>query len=173
MISFFPGAGDVRFSLRNTTYQNNSCVTLEDIGEGNDALLCVTNLTACCKPPYIGNGSASGNWFFPNKSRIPGHSSQWEFYRDRGKMVVRMWTAEEVEWRGSTAVRYVIQGMLTRPYTLECTQQAVVSLLCTDCAWSYLVHQACIKLCQHTIFLWSDTTATTRGRHLLCWEAGR
>ena len=50
---------------------------------------------------------------------------------------VRWWyicAAEEVEWRGSTAVRYVIQGMLTRPYTLECTQQAVVSLLCTDCA---------------------------------------
>ena len=87
MISFFPGAGDVRFSLRNTTYQNNSCVTLEDIGEGNDALLCVTNLTACCKHPYIGNGSASGNWFFPNKTRIP---SQGEFYRDRGEMVVRL-----------------------------------------------------------------------------------
>ena len=50
---------------------------------------------------------------------------------------VRWWyvcAAKEVEWRGSTAVRYVIQGMLTRPYTLECTQQAVVSLLCTDCA---------------------------------------
>ena len=86
MISFFPGAGDVRFSLRNTTYQNNSCVALEDIGEGNDALLCVTNLTACCKP----NGSASGNWFFPNETRIPGDSSQWEFYRTRGKMVVHM-----------------------------------------------------------------------------------
>ena len=50
---------------------------------------------------------------------------------------VRWWyvcAAEEVEWRGSTAVRYVIQGMLTRPYTLQCTQRAVVSLLCTDCA---------------------------------------
>ena len=90
MISFFPGAGDVRFSLRNTTYQNNSCVALEDIGEGNDALLCVTNLTACCKPPYIGNGSASGNWFFPNETRIPSVGDKWEFYRTRGKMVVRL-----------------------------------------------------------------------------------
>ena len=80
----------VWFSLRGTTYQNNSCVALEDIGEGDDALLCVTNLTACCKPPYIGNGSASGNWFFPNKTRVPGSGQQWEFYRDRGKMVVRM-----------------------------------------------------------------------------------
>ena len=46
--SNFPGTGDVWFSLNGTTYQNNSCVTLEDIGEGDDALLCVTNLTACC-----------------------------------------------------------------------------------------------------------------------------
>ena len=37
------------------------------------------------------------------------------------------WTAEEMEWRGSTAVRYLIQWMLSRPYTLECTQQALVS----------------------------------------------
>ena len=40
---------------------------------------------------------------------------------------VRWWyvcTAEEVEWKESTAVRYLT---LTRPYTLECTQQALVS----------------------------------------------
>ena len=65
-------------------------MVLEDIGEGNDALLCVTNLTARCKPPYIGKGSPSGNWFFPNETRIPGDSSQWDFYRTRGEMVVRM-----------------------------------------------------------------------------------
>ena len=41
------------------------------------------------------------------------------------------WTAEEVERRGSTTVRYLIQWMLTRPYTLKCTQQAVVSGICT------------------------------------------
>ena len=90
MISFFPGAGDVWFSLKGTTYQNNSCVALEDIGEGNDALLCVANLTACCKPPYIGNGSPSGNWFFSNETRVPGVDEQWDFYRTRGHMVVRM-----------------------------------------------------------------------------------
>ena len=37
-------------------------------------------------------------------------------------------TAEEVEWKGSTAVRYLIQWMLPRTYTLECTQQALVSV---------------------------------------------
>ena len=64
-IASFPGAVDVWFSLRNTTYQNNSIVFLEDIGEGDGALLCVTNQTACCRPPYTDeNGSAVGNWSY-------------------------------------------------------------------------------------------------------------
>ena len=82
--SNFPGTGDVWFSLNGTTYQNNSCVTLEDIGEGDDALLCMTNLTACCK-----SGSALGNWVFPNGTRVLS-SAQWNFYRTRGQMSVRL-----------------------------------------------------------------------------------
>ena len=64
---------------------------LEDIGEDDDALLCITNQTACCRPPYTGvNGSASGNWFFPNGSRVPNSGRQWDFHRTRGQMVVRL-----------------------------------------------------------------------------------
>ena len=64
---------------------------LEDIGEGDDALFCMTNQTACCRPPYTGgNGSVFGNWFFPNGTRVPSSGSQWDFYRNRGQMVVRM-----------------------------------------------------------------------------------
>ena len=78
--------------LRNTTYQNNSNVTLEDIGEGYDALLCITNQTACCRPPYTSEmgPSALGNWFFPNGTRVPSSGSKWDFYRTRGQTVVRM-----------------------------------------------------------------------------------
>ena len=91
-ISSFSGAGDVWFSLRNTTYQNNSIVILEDIGEGDDALLCRTNQTACCRPPYTGgNGSSLGNWFLPNGTRAPSAGGQWDIYRTRGQMVVRMY----------------------------------------------------------------------------------
>ena len=87
-ISSLSGAGDVKFSLRNTTYQNNSIVILEDIGEGDDnALLCITNQTACCRPPYTGEtGAVLGNWYFPNRSRVP--SDMWDIYRTRGHMVV-------------------------------------------------------------------------------------
>ena len=64
---------------------------LEDIGEGDNALLCLTNQTACCQHPYT-----SGNWYFPNGTRVPSikvnytSGEQWDFYRTRGQMVVSM-----------------------------------------------------------------------------------
>ena len=85
----FPNAGNVNFSLNGRFYQNNSIVALEDIGGGNDALLCLTDLTACCRPPYTsGSRSAIGNWFFPNGTRVPSSGSSWDFYRTRGQMMV-------------------------------------------------------------------------------------
>ena len=77
--------------LRGIPYQNNSIVTLEDIGEGRNALFCITNQTACCRTPYTGiNGSALGNWFFPNGTRVPGSGRWWDIHRTRGQMVVRL-----------------------------------------------------------------------------------
>ena len=88
-IFLFLYAGDVRFSLRGKIYQNNSIVTLEDIGNNSDAALCMTNFTTCCRNPYTGiNGSAIGNWYFPNGTRVPSHGWQWDFYRVRKQMVV-------------------------------------------------------------------------------------
>ena len=64
-------------------------MTLENIGEDGDALLCITNQTACCRPPYTGvNRSVLGNWYFPNGTRIPSGGELWDFYRARGQMVV-------------------------------------------------------------------------------------
>ena len=63
-------------------------MNLEDIGVDDTALLCMTNLTACCQPPYTGeNGRNLGNWFFPNGTRVP---SNGDIYRTRGQMVVRL-----------------------------------------------------------------------------------
>ena len=67
---------------------------MENIGEGEDALLCITNPTACCRPPYTGEmGPALGNWFFPNGTKVPSgvanHTSD-DFYTTRGQVVVRM-----------------------------------------------------------------------------------
>ena len=86
------GAGEgVWFSFRGTAYQNNSLVTLEDIGEWGDALFCVTDLTACCRSPYIGvNVPAIGNLYFPNGTRVVSSGAQWDFYRTRGQKVVNI-----------------------------------------------------------------------------------
>ena len=93
-ISSFPGAGDVWFSLGNVTYQNKSNVILENIGEGDDALLCKTNRTACCHHHIVGMRHSMGNWFFPNGTKVPRVNTtsgeMRDFYRDRGQMVVRM-----------------------------------------------------------------------------------
>ena len=64
---------------------------LEDIGVGDDALLCKTNQTACCQHSYTGEKkNALGNWYFPNGARVPSAGGQWDIYRTRGQMVVSM-----------------------------------------------------------------------------------
>ena len=65
-------------------------MTLEDIDKGDDALLCITNQTACCRPPGD-MGRYLGNWFFPNGTRVPSRVVKWDFYRSRGQMVVRLY----------------------------------------------------------------------------------
>ena len=66
-------------------------MTLEDIGENDTALLCITNLTACCR---ITSTSVLGQWFFPNETNVPNkvvtNETKWDFYRDRDQSVVRM-----------------------------------------------------------------------------------
>ena len=73
--------------LRGTPYQNNSIVTLEDIGEGDDALLCLTNQTACCRPPY---SQGLGNWFFPNRTRVLSDGNNSDLHRTRDQMMIRL-----------------------------------------------------------------------------------
>ena len=63
-------------------------MNLEDISENDTALLCMTNFTACCLPPYTGeNGPVLGNWFFPNGTRVPSSGNKW-IYTTRGQMEV-------------------------------------------------------------------------------------
>ena len=65
-------------------------MTLEDIGERDTVLLCVTDQTACCRPPYT-DPIGLDNWYFPNGTEVPSNGSQWDFYRTRGQIVVSMY----------------------------------------------------------------------------------
>ena len=92
--AYIKHSGDILFSLNGQTYKNNSLVTLQSIGENDTALLCMTNLSDCCQSPYA--GSVMPDWLFPNGTAVPsvnlsGTSDlNWDFYSDRGQMVVRM-----------------------------------------------------------------------------------
>ena len=101
----FSDAADVRFALNGTIYQNNSLVTLEDIGEDGDALLCMTNNTMCCGRDQVPGRGILGDWFYPNGTTVPNSRigigydpyylryrqiTMWEFYRNRGQSVVRL-----------------------------------------------------------------------------------
>ena len=84
LLAITTGAGvGLRLILRSTAYQNNSLVSLEDIGEGRDAVFCIANLTGCCRHPR-----AMGNWYFPNGTRVPSTGMKWDFHRTRDQMVV-------------------------------------------------------------------------------------
>ena len=64
---------------------------IEDIGEGGDALFCITNQTACCRESNSGEmGDVLGNWYFPNGTRVLGAGGELDIYRTRGQMVVSM-----------------------------------------------------------------------------------
>ena len=71
-------------------------MTLEEIGEGDDALLCMTDQPACCQPRNSSEmGSAIGNWYFPNGTIVPSmmlttntSGTQWDFYVTRDQAAV-------------------------------------------------------------------------------------
>ena len=81
----------VSLSLRGTTYSNNSVVSITDIGEGDDALLCQTNNTQCCRARDNPNRVGFGQWFFPNGDEVMHvNDGAGDFYRNRHVSIVRL-----------------------------------------------------------------------------------
>ena len=77
---------DVYVSLRGRVIPNNGYAIIDDIGSGDNAVLCYTDLTVDFEYPPLHSG---GDWFAPdgtrvNENDVPG------FYRNRGPMVVRL-----------------------------------------------------------------------------------
>ena len=66
-------------------------MTLEDIGEGGDALLCMIEQPVCCQYLYTGAiDDDRGNWYFPNGTRINSSGDSLDFNRTSGQVVVRL-----------------------------------------------------------------------------------
>ena len=77
----------VGFLFQGRLYGNNSIVSLAEIGEGRDALLCITNGTDCCRGSQL---TSTREWYFPNGTQVRVYGSGDSIYRDRGSSVVRL-----------------------------------------------------------------------------------
>ena len=74
------------FQLRGTTYPNNTVVLLEDIGEEDNALWCVSNYTRCCDS----SSSFRGEFHYPDGSMVPVAANQQSLYRNRNSNYIRL-----------------------------------------------------------------------------------
>ena len=83
---------DIHFELNGVILTNNSAVDLNDIGEGDRALLCKTNLPNCCRTLP----NRFGEFFYPSGLQVPIRASDEGFYRDRGEQRIRLNRREEV-----------------------------------------------------------------------------
>ena len=76
----------VYFVLKSSVYLNNSVITLDEIGEGEDALICKTNNRDCCATPP----NRVGEFFYPKGDAVPIRSRAEDFYRNRGDGEIRL-----------------------------------------------------------------------------------
>ena len=78
--------------LKGAAIADNGYVDVDKIGQHDDALICRTNKTNCCR--YSPN--RAGHWYFPNGTRINDNTTNKNagytdyFYRNRGNRVVRL-----------------------------------------------------------------------------------
>ena len=72
----------VQVELSGTTYtsntSNNTVLLLDEIGEVDNILICRTDLTPCCRNPFV------GEWFFSNGTMIRTRTESTDgWYRTR------------------------------------------------------------------------------------------
>lgn len=76
----------IHFIHRSQVYLNNSEISVQLIGENDDALLCKTDLENCCGTPP----NHFGEFYYPSGVQVPIKSRGQGFYRNRGKQEVRL-----------------------------------------------------------------------------------
>ena len=76
----------VYFILKGQPLENNSVIAIVDIGEGDDALVCKTNLTNCCGTVP----NRFGQFYYPSGLPVPIDGLEQGFYRNRGDQEIRL-----------------------------------------------------------------------------------
>ena len=72
---------ELGFFLRGTLYPDNSIVLLSDIGEGSNALYCLTDWEECCSD--AAGGRRRGMWKFPGGANVGSDSGALIYSRRR------------------------------------------------------------------------------------------
>ena len=83
------------------SYSNNSAISLSNIGEGNNALMCLTSLRRCCRSVDTG-AKVLGNWQYPNGSSVSNRLQTISLYKNRGMraVILHRHTNYEVSFSG-------------------------------------------------------------------------
>ena len=75
----------ISIEFMGVTYANNTAINITEVGEGDNAVLCRTDLIPCCRT------SQKGHWrIYPDGTPVNGNRSGDDIYRDRRTMVVRL-----------------------------------------------------------------------------------
>lgn len=72
--------------MRCVNYTNNSVINIADIGEGENALLCMTNNKSCCGT----QPNRAGQFYYPDGGMVPIEGAGQGFYRDRHSQHIRL-----------------------------------------------------------------------------------
>ncbi|XP_064385046.1 sushi, von Willebrand factor type A, EGF and pentraxin domain-containing protein 1-like isoform X2 [Halichondria panicea] len=72
------------FMLRGETFANTSSISLEDIGETDEALIFQTEIKDCCRVQKI------GQCYYPNGVEVGTKAARNEMYRNRDSQMVRL-----------------------------------------------------------------------------------
>ena len=66
-------------------------MSIGDIGDGDNALICQTDSTQCCRGSDNTNGGPLGEWYFPDGTLVPdGQDASRSIFRNRAPSVVRL-----------------------------------------------------------------------------------
>ena len=77
------------------TYSNNSAIAITEVGEDDsEAVLCKTDLTPCCAGSS--GVSGQGDWIYPNGTKAGNRKSDYDIFRTRGDMVVRLHRMDDI-----------------------------------------------------------------------------
>ena len=76
----------VYFELNGKVYLNYSIISLLEVGENENALLCKTDLVTCC----VTQSNRFGRFHYPSGETVLVKKAERGFYRNRGAQVIRL-----------------------------------------------------------------------------------